>query len=346
MRQTETAALRPRKPSRLVAIISTGVLMFTILAAILLGVIMPKSAVVGLADTKIKSIAPIEEDVYVATTDGKITRMDDAGNVKNVLDLAAFGAEHGITVGETVHVQTQSTTKNIWASTSYNYLFKIQEMENGDFVVLDYTKLGDSVMSLVEKNDYLYLLEKVGLFGCFKKYDLSKPLNEGLMSMGHLYKPEETGNAITLTPAKNLGILSFEIIEKDGVEYAYIMHTSGLLRFTTDCSQNDWKVKYDAMYPVEYEKEYAEAVAEKVEEGKPEAVAKAEVDASLSSVKKAANKAVVKALGLENPEAFIREEINKVNAKLPAFQRISKVVFRDTDFARSPAMKILRNQQR
>ena len=55
---------------------------------------------------------------------------------------------------------------------------------------------------------------------------------------------------------------------------------------------------------------------------------------------------VVKALGLENPEAFIREEINKVNAKLPAFQRISKVVFRDTDFARSPAMKILRNQQR
>ena len=49
---------------------------------------------------------------------------------------------------------------------------------------------------------------------------------------------------------------------------------------------------------------------------------------------------------VENPEAFIREEINKVNAKLPAFQRISKVVFRDTDFARSPAMKILRNQQR
>ena len=55
---------------------------------------------------------------------------------------------------------------------------------------------------------------------------------------------------------------------------------------------------------------------------------------------------VVKALGLTDPEGFIREEINKVNAKLPAFQRISKIVFRDTDFARSPAMKILRNQKR
>ena len=55
---------------------------------------------------------------------------------------------------------------------------------------------------------------------------------------------------------------------------------------------------------------------------------------------------VVKALGLEDPEAFIREEINKVNAKLPAFQRISKIVFRYEDFKRSPAMKILRNQQR
>ena len=300
MKQTETAALRPRKPSRLVAIISAGVLMFAILAATLLGVFMPKSSVVGIADAKIKSIAPIEDDVYVATTDGKITRVDDEGNVKNVLDLAAFGAEHDITVGETVHVQTQSTTENIWASTSYNYLFKIQEQENGEFVVLDYTKLSDSIMSLVEKNNYLYILEKVGLFGCFKKYDLSKPLNEGLMSMGHLYKPEEMGNAITLSPAKNLGILSFEIMEKDGVEYAYIVHTGGLLRFTTDCSQNDWKVKYDAMYPAEYDREYAEAVAEKVEEGMSEADAKAAVDASLNSVKKAANKAVVKALGLKS----------------------------------------------
>ena len=300
MKQTETAALRPRKPSRLVAIISAGVLMFAILAAILLGVFMPKSSVIGLADTKIKSIAPIEEDVYVATTDGKITRVDEAGNVKNVLDLAAYGAEQGITVGEAVHVQTQSTTENIWAATSYNYLFKIQEQENGEFVVLDYTKLSDSIMSLVEKNNHLYILEKVGLFGCFKKYDLSKPLDEGLMSMGHLYKPEETGNAVTLTPAKNLGILSFEIMEKDGVEYAYIVHTGGLLRFATDCSQNDWKVKYDAMYPVEYEREYAEAVAEKVEEGMSEADAKAAVDAALSSVKKAANKAVVKALGLKS----------------------------------------------
>ena len=55
---------------------------------------------------------------------------------------------------------------------------------------------------------------------------------------------------------------------------------------------------------------------------------------------------VVKALGLTDPETFIREEINKVNAKLPAFQRISKIVFRYEDFKRSPAMKILRNQQR
>ena len=55
---------------------------------------------------------------------------------------------------------------------------------------------------------------------------------------------------------------------------------------------------------------------------------------------------VVKALGLADPEAFIREEINKVNAKLPAFQRISKIVFRYEDFQRSPAMKILRNQKR
>ena len=41
----------------------------------------------------------------------------------------------------------------------------------------------------------------------------------------------------------------------------------------------------------------------------------------------------------------ITEEINKVNSKLPSHQRIGKIVIRDTDFKRSPSMKILRNQQ-
>ncbi len=43
-------------------------------------------------------------------------------------------------------------------------------------------------------------------------------------------------------------------------------------------------------------------------------------------------------------EAFIKEEINKVNKTLPPFKRISKIIIRDKDFNRSPSMKILRKQ--
>ena len=53
--------------------------------------------------------------------------------------------------------------------------------------------------------------------------------------------------------------------------------------------------------------------------------------------------ATIKAKGIEDVEAHIREEVNKVNATLPSFERINKIIIRDTDFVRTPAMKIARN---
>lgn len=50
-------------------------------------------------------------------------------------------------------------------------------------------------------------------------------------------------------------------------------------------------------------------------------------------------------LGKEDPIAFLREQLNEVNRTLPTYQRVSKIVIRDTDFKRSPSMKILRNQK-
>lgn len=55
-------------------------------------------------------------------------------------------------------------------------------------------------------------------------------------------------------------------------------------------------------------------------------------------------KAVLAALGVTNPEQYLRDEINKVNEKLPSVQRINKIVIRETDFVRSASMKIVRDQ--
>ncbi len=55
--------------------------------------------------------------------------------------------------------------------------------------------------------------------------------------------------------------------------------------------------------------------------------------------------AVLLAMGKEDPTAFLREQLNEVNRTLPGFERVSKIIIRDTDFKRSPSMKILRNQK-
>lgn len=55
-------------------------------------------------------------------------------------------------------------------------------------------------------------------------------------------------------------------------------------------------------------------------------------------------KAVLAAMQIADTEKYLREEINKVNESLPSEQRINKIVIRETDFVRSPSMKIVREQ--
>ncbi len=57
-----------------------------------------------------------------------------------------------------------------------------------------------------------------------------------------------------------------------------------------------------------------------------------------------ARAAVIAAQGIADPQAFIGEEVRKINETLPSFERVTKVVFRDTDFVRSPSMKIVRSK--
>jgi len=54
--------------------------------------------------------------------------------------------------------------------------------------------------------------------------------------------------------------------------------------------------------------------------------------------------AVIAAVPEAEREAFIREQIGKVNATLPSHKQINRIVIRTSDFKRSPSMKILRKQ--
>ena len=54
--------------------------------------------------------------------------------------------------------------------------------------------------------------------------------------------------------------------------------------------------------------------------------------------------AMLKANGITDAEAYFKERTEEINRKLPAFEQISRVVVRETDFVRSPAMKIVRGK--
>jgi long-chain acyl-CoA synthetase len=51
----------------------------------------------------------------------------------------------------------------------------------------------------------------------------------------------------------------------------------------------------------------------------------------------------VKAMGIEDIYSYLKDEVAKINETLPTFERINKIIIRDTDFIRTPAMKIARN---
>ena len=45
---------------------------------------------------------------------------------------------------------------------------------------------------------------------------------------------------------------------------------------------------------------------------------------------------------MEDINEYIRGELGKINASLPPYMRVSKIIIRDEDFERTPAMKKVR----
>ncbi len=51
----------------------------------------------------------------------------------------------------------------------------------------------------------------------------------------------------------------------------------------------------------------------------------------------------IKELNVEDIYSYLKSEVDKINEKLYSFEKINKFIVRDTDFIRTPAMKIARN---
>lgn len=54
--------------------------------------------------------------------------------------------------------------------------------------------------------------------------------------------------------------------------------------------------------------------------------------------------AAIKAQGITDVESYMKAKVQEINKALPSFERINKIIIRESDFIRSPSMKIVRNQ--
>ena len=285
MKQTETAVAKQSKPSKWVAMISATLLLLAIVASIVLGVLMPKTSVVVAPSGDFTSIAMVGNDFYGATNKGDIVRIDTNGDSKLSINLFDYGTEHDLeNIGTKLDsVQTQVDSPNIWATTDGGYLFRLLETD-GQLEVKDYIKLKNGMYGLTEKGDYVYVLERDVSYACLKKINWKAEGGlknaENLLYSGHLYSPSKKGSTVTLTLAQNIGVRSFEIMQRDGKEYAYIVHSNGLYRIATEKSQTNWKylceeaytAVYDSVkeevYATEYQSAYDKKVAQLIKDGK------------------------------------------------------------------------------
>ena len=53
---------------------------------------------------------------------------------------------------------------------------------------------------------------------------------------------------------------------------------------------------------------------------------------------------VLKAMGVEDVGTYLVPKLNEINDTLPSFEKINKIIIRDSDFVRTPAMKIARQK--
>ena len=313
MKQTETTVVRQRKPSQLVAIISAALLLIAIIASTVLGIFLPKTSVVAApaGSGDYTSIQAIGEDFYAATTRGLVARMDSNGKEKFSINLIDEGKKYGITdVGTKVDtVQRERGTDNIWAFTNGRYLFRLQENNNG-FEVKEYIPMKNGMYTWQEKNGYFYVLEQDGQGAYLRTYKIGE-LADGPVYEGTIYSANRKGVAsnskVELTFAKNIAILSFEIIEVDGVTYAYIVHKNGLHRVAVDCNQNNWKTRFNTKYEEEYAATYEGLYQAAYDKAVADAEAKGEeVDAE--KVARSARNAAILQIRERAAERMVSEE--------------------------------------
>ena len=260
-----------RKPSQWVTLIAAVVLVLTLVSSIILGLALPRTQRIYSADEgRVTSIAPTDTDEwFYSTSKGYVYRMNGDNEETETLNLnkeaEKFGIQDG--VGEIRGMYENDGAKYMYALTSEGYLFQLEDAD-GALSVRDQITVRGTVGAIVEKNDELYVLNKISGYNEIRKYDANNLSEQP--TTGYIYQWTQSHSTIKLSFLKNITVLSFDVVEEANGRYIYICHMGGIIRMSTDMGMNAWEgklanglqTKVDAFYQQLYNEELQSGVAE------------------------------------------------------------------------------------
>lgn len=235
------------KPSKIVTVIAAVLMVALIVAAIVLGVNIPRTTRIKASDGgKISSLIETDnEEWYLSTQKSNVMRMNAKGETVETLNITELVADEGL--GDVGYVRSLNMTSrasdDLYVYTSTNHLIQLREKE-GKLTYNGAAVLTGTINAVREKDGYLYVLNSRNKNMQISKFDVDN-LSDGALATGYVYKPEML-STIDLVYLQNITVLSFEIVEQDGQDYVHILYPDGLIRFTTDFALNGFQDELSA----------------------------------------------------------------------------------------------------
>lgn len=261
MGKTENTANRTQcKPAKIVAIVSAIALAVFLAVSIIFGCLLPSSERLVTAEGQgdYTSMIMAEDGTwYYTTTNGLVCQMSAEDELIETFDLnkaakESYGYEN---CGSAVTIHKEVGSQYIYVITRLEDAYRLfQLVDEGELEIKQAKDLTGRVGGIQEENGEVFLLVAKGPIYRIERHDAEDFTKDPVS--GYLYTVAPAMPNWKLILLKEPAICSFEIIDN----YIYIMHSSGIIRISTDFEMNKW----ESILPDAIDEQYAADVTDEV----------------------------------------------------------------------------------
>ncbi len=282
---------KSRKASKITSIVFIAIFVCALVLSVVLGATFPKTERIReIDDTRFTSVFYAEDNEWFYTTEKNVVRLNKQNEVEETFSLLEEANKRNVNMGQIKETYASPDGEYMWVATSdksnenSGFIFKLQDVD-GKLSIVETSAFNGFYKKMLVADGYLYVFTAPDSFTTVLKYDVEN-ISQGAVKQGAIYRGWEEGNALNLTRASELIILSADVIDGN----LYVLHTGGLIKMSTDFECNDYKFTYWEKRAEVYARLRAEAEAN-LSEGET---------LDEKALKKAVNEQTCKELGLKS----------------------------------------------